>query len=190
MKAICALLAACLAACATPARQGPYGERAGVVRNELRAAKLVEEATAVAVSDPARSEELLRDALDADLFNAKAHNNLGVLLLQRGELYLAATEFEWARKLLPGHPEPRVNLALTLERAGQHESARQSYLSALEVYPGYIAATQGAARMAVIDGDSTPELESWLAQIAVEGETEVWRAWAAKELARTRMGED
>lgn len=52
------------------------------------------------------------------MFNGPAHNNLGVLFLERGQLCKAANEFEWTRKLLPGHPDPRVNLALTLERAG------------------------------------------------------------------------
>ena len=33
------------------------------------------------------------------------HGNLGVLYLNRGELYEAASEFEWARRLLPGHPD-------------------------------------------------------------------------------------
>ena len=176
--------AAVVAGCGAPrATAGPYGAGEAVVRDEARAAELVEEATAAMPADPARAEGLLREALAADLFQAKAHNNLGVLLLEKGDLYGAAHEFEWARKLLPGHPEPRVNLALTLERAGQVQEAEASYLSALEVYPGYMPALQGAARLAVAEGRRDADLPRWLAEIAVGGETEAWRAWARARAA-------
>ncbi len=172
------------AGCASPTPANPYIENGAPDRDEVLAAELVEKAGAVEASNEDQAETHLRAALAADIFCAKAHNNLGVLLLRRGDLYGAATEFEWARKLLPGHPEPRVNLALTLERAGQYGAARDSYEAALEVYPGYIAATQGAARLAVAEGESPVELVRWLAQIAVEGESAEWRDWARRESAK------
>ncbi|MEZ6018419.1 MAG: tetratricopeptide repeat protein [Planctomycetota bacterium] len=162
---------------------GPYGSGETVVRDEARAAALVEKATAAMPEDPARAEGLLREALSADLFQARAHNNLGVLLLGKGDLYGAAHEFEWARKLLPGHPEPRVNLALTLERAGQVSDAEASYRAALEVYPGYMPALQGAARLAVAEGRRGEELPSWLDAIAIGGENDAWRRWARARAA-------
>jgi Flp pilus assembly protein TadD len=108
-----------------------------------------------------------------------AHNNLGVVFLERGELYEAATEFEWARKLMPGHPDPRLNLAITLDRAGQVDEALNAYTAALEVYPGHIGAVQGLARLTVREGQA----DGWLGRIALEGETQEWRQWAAGELA-------
>lgn len=162
---------------------GPYGAADGGMRDEARAAALVEQASAAMPAEPARAEALLREALSADLFQAKGHNNLGVLLLAKGDLYGAAHEFEWARKLLPGHPEPRVNLALTLERAGQVREAEASYMSALEVYPGYMAAIQGAARLAVAEGRSAEELPQWLEEIAIRGESDAWRTWARARAA-------
>jgi hypothetical protein len=61
------------------------------------------------------AERLLRDALTADLSYGPAHNNLGVLRLKRGDLSEAANEFEWARKLIPEHPDRRFSRAPTLE---------------------------------------------------------------------------
>jgi len=88
--------------------------------------------TAETVHDQSdRAEDLLRQALVADLVYGPAHNNLGVVYLERGDLYAAANEFEWARKLMPGHPDPRTNLALTLERAGQEYRALARYDPAL-----------------------------------------------------------
>ena len=86
------------------------------------------------------------------------------------------------------HPEPRVNLALTLERAGQVQEAEASYVSALEVYPGYMPALQGAARLAVAEGRRDADLPRWLAEIAVGGETEAWRAWARARAAERPPG--
>ena len=54
---------------------------------------------------------------------------IGVIYLDRGEHYEAASELEWARKLLPGHPDPRVNLALLYERAGRTPDALASSIS-------------------------------------------------------------
>ena len=70
--------------------------------------------------------------------NGPARNNLGVLLLKQGRLYDAASEFEWARKLMPGHPDPRLNLGLTLEQAGRLDGTLDLYATALEVHPDHV----------------------------------------------------
>lgn len=128
--------------------------------------------------DPAQAEVLLREALTKDLFFGPAHNNLGVLYLAQGKLYEAANEFEWARKLLPGNPDPRINLALCMERAGRTEEALRAYDSALEVAPESLAAMQGAAVLAVRRGQQEPRLDSWLTEIAMRGEDARWQDWA------------
>src|SRR5690606_33130686 len=117
-----------------------------------------------------KAEALLREALAADLYHGPAHNNLGVLYLQRGELYEAASEFEWARKLLPGHPDPRVNLALTLERAGRGEKAREAFEAALEVAPEYTPALQGLAKLRVRSGLRDERTRELLQEVALRGE--------------------
>jgi len=167
---------------------GPYASAAGPDRDTARAQVLSHAAADLLGEDPDRAEALLREALTADLFFGPAHNNLGVLHLQAGRLYEAAGEFEWARKLMPGHPDPRMNLALTLERAGQVDEAIQAYETALEVYPGHVPTMQGLARLCVTSGRDDPRLEGWLDSIALQGETDEWRAWARRshrELSRS-----
>jgi Tfp pilus assembly protein PilF len=113
---LCAALA--LVACrATPA--GPYTPPAASSRNSTEAERLNRLAADLIEGDPVEAEKLLREALTKDLYCGPAHNNLGVLYLKEEKLYEAANEFEWAKKLMPGHPDPRVNLALVLERAGK-----------------------------------------------------------------------
>ena len=132
---------------------------------------------------PEEAERLLREALTADLYHGPAHNTLGVVFLHRGDLYAAASEFEWARKLMPGHPDPRVNLALTLERAGRADDALESYGSALAVYPGYLPAMQGLARLQVRSGRIDERTPGLLREIALRGEAPAWREWAALQQA-------
>lgn len=136
--------------------------------------------------DPAQAEVLLREALTKDLFFGPAHNNLGVLYLAQGKLYEAANEFEWARKLLPGNPDPRINLALCMERAGRTEEARQAYDSALEVAPESLAAMQGAAVLAVRADRDDARLSAWLDAIALRTEDSRWRDWALSRSGRPR----
>ncbi len=180
-------LALVLVGCRSAA-PGPYSPTEKAGRNTVRAQELSRQAADLIESDPEAAERLLREALSADLFFGPAHNNLGVLYLKEGRLYEAAGEFEWARKLMPGHPDPRMNLALTLETAGQVDEAIQAYETALEVYPGHVPTVQGLARLYVQTGRTGPELAGWLDTIAMQGETEEWRGWAARERARGRSG--
>lgn len=171
------VLVAVLAGCRT-APVGPYALPAAVVRSTSEAERLTQLAGDLAEGNPEQAEALLRQALTADLYHGPAHNNLGVLFLNRGKLYEASIEFEWARKLMPGHPDPRTNLAIALERAGRTSEAIESYRAALEVAPEDLAATQGIAMAMVRAGKDDPALGRWLDRIALAGESDSWRVWA------------
>jgi tetratricopeptide (TPR) repeat protein len=186
-----ASLSACLvcvflAACGTSRTASPYASRADLPRDTRRADTLNARGADLMESDPAAAQSLLREALAADLFHGPAHNNLGVLLLQEDKLYEAAAEFEWARTLMPGHPDPRINLALTLETAGRTDEALAAYRGALEVRPGHIQATQALARLEVTTNNRRPETTHRLRTISLEGDTPDWRRWAQEELSRVR----
>jgi tetratricopeptide (TPR) repeat protein len=176
MRALVLALVACRSA-----GSGPYERPGEGERNTYRAQELNAEAADLLASDAREAERLFRAALTADIFFGPAHNNLGVLHLKAGLLYEAAEEFEWARKLMPGHPDPRMNLALTLEQAGKTDDAIKTYRTALEVWPGHIGTVQALARLEVSAGRRSPELGGWLDQIALQGETERWRRWASQQ---------
>lgn len=164
---------------------GPYQDQAGhSPRRTADAERLTRRAAELIEEEPERAEELLREALSHDLFFGPAHNNLGVVYLKQDRLYEAAGEFEWARKLMPGHPDPRLNLALTLERAGREEDAVAAYTAALEVYPDYLPAIQGLARQAVRDGVRDERLDDWLREIAMRSTDPEWREWAQRQQRR------
>ena len=155
-------------------------------RNPAEAERLNQQATAIIDSDPTTAEALLRRALAADLYYAPAHNNLGTLLLKQGKLYEAAGEFEWAKKLMPGHPDPRLNLALTLETAGRTDEAIATYQTALEVYPEHIATMQALTRIQIRANRTDAEMQRMLAEISLRGESEEWKEWARMQMAKVK----
>lgn len=172
-----------MAGCALSAR-GPYAEMKEQERSPLHAEKLTREAADLIGIDDAKAERLLRDALSADLYHGPAHNNLGVVFLNRGMLYEAAGEFEWARKLMAGNPDPRMNLALTLERAGHIEDAIGTYRTALEVSPEHIQTIQALTRLQCKSSKKDAKTLESLHTIALRGDSERWRDWARQMLAR------
>ena len=172
-----------LTACAAPP-SGPYATPTGHERDGLKAQALTQRAADLIDTDPEKAEQLLRDALTADIFFGPAHNNLGALYLEQGKLYEAANEFEWAGKVMPGHPDPRMNLALTLERAGRIDEAIASYDTALEVYPGHLPTIQALCRCQLRYDRADERTAGFLEEIALRGETAEWRDWAQLQLTR------
>lgn len=162
----------------------PYQTPSSADRNPLKGQELTEKAIELMASDPQQARELLRQALAADLFHGPAHNNLGVLELSAGQLFEAANEFEWARKLMPGHPDPRMNLAITLERAGKVDEALCTYHSALEVYPNHLPTMQAMVRLQIRHNCTDDHTKRMLEQIALSGENAQWRRWAREQLIR------
>jgi Flp pilus assembly protein TadD len=177
-----AALSLWLAACTSSPRSGPYASLKEESRDSALAQRLTLQATEIMYSDPDEAERLLREALTADLWSGPAHNDLGVVLLHKSLLYEAASEFEWARKLMPGHPDPRMNLALTLERAGRIDEALATYDTALEVYSTHVPTMQALCRLRVRTNQVDDRTLQYLRQIALEGENAQWRSWAQEQL--------
>jgi hypothetical protein len=74
---------------------------------------------------------------------------------------------------------------MTLEEAGRLDDALATYSAALEVYPDYMPALQGLARLTVRQGRSDERLCGWLETIALRSEEPAWRAWAEREISRS-----
>lgn len=113
--------------------------------------------------------------------------------------------FTRTRKLLPGHPDPRLNLSLTLESAGRFDQARDHARTALQIHPGHIASLQQLARLKLLhppaplrapphsphsprDPEAKAELRGNLEEIALRGESAEWKDWARLQLVRLEGG--
>jgi Tfp pilus assembly protein PilF len=67
--------------------------------------------------------------------NAKAHNNLGTALVQRGKVEEAITQFQQALEINPNGARIHRNLGLCFHRLGRMDEAISQYQKALAVEP-------------------------------------------------------
>jgi Tfp pilus assembly protein PilF len=173
-------LGTALSMCGCASGTGPYQPADPQRRDTAKAESLTRQAADLIESDPAEAEQLLRQALTADLFHGPAHNNLGVIYLNAGKLYEAAGEFESARKLMPGHPDPRLNLGLALERGGRIDEAMDAYRAALSLAPEHLPTAQALARCQLRHTRTDAGTVTLLAMIELRGDA-AWRSWAADQ---------
>ena len=87
--------------------------------------------------DPFR---LWADTVAKNPASHRARNNLGRALAARGELELAAREFEKAIRIKPDYAEPHNNLGALFARAGRYHEAMVHFAAALAANPRYAQA--------------------------------------------------
>jgi tetratricopeptide (TPR) repeat protein len=183
LAAVLAAGAALSAGCGKTGR-GPYSPDGEAARDPRRADELNAQAADLISRDPERAEILLREALTFDLFHGPAHNNLGVVLLAKGRLYDAAAEFEWAKKLMPASPDPRINLALVLDKAGRCEDAIAAARAAVDLSEEHLPALQTLARLQIGCDRTDASTIAALDKIAFMTPEESWRDWAIQQRLR------
>ena len=81
------------------------------------------------------SETLWTHALAIDPKLDLAHNNLGLVMISRGELSLAVRYFQEAIRLNPASANAYNNLGIVLNHQGKPEEAIRQYLEALKISP-------------------------------------------------------
>ncbi|GEM_PF-1949720 len=118
------LLVALLAGCAT-------SKTVSDAEAQAKATALVKEG--LAAKEPKDEKAAYQKAVQLDPYNALAHNNLGICLLNEKQYYQAAQEFDSAMKLAPQAAEPQFNLAVLYETVGKLDQASEHYSRALEL---------------------------------------------------------
>jgi len=146
------------------------------IRKNERAIKRLEH------GDLVKAEELLQEALVADVSYAPAHNNLGHVLFVQGKYYLAAWEFEYAVKLMPNSGEPLNNLGLIYETVGRYDEAVEMYESAIAIQPENQEYASNLTRLRVRRGEITPEAVQALQEVVYKDDRPEWKDWAGEHL--------
>ena len=118
-------------------------------------------------------------ALDSTPDLASAHNNLGILLKEKGQVEKALSHYRKAVDLDPASAEIYNNLGILLREMGRFHEAEKAYLNALRIkedfvpthfnlgilYDLYLNKPEEAIRqyvfLARIQG-KTPQLEAWI----------------------------
>jgi Flp pilus assembly protein TadD len=83
------------------------------------------------------SEALFSHALAVTHNNYLAHDNLGDILLKRGDVQAATAHFEEAVRLLPGYAHGEYNLGVAMVMQGRLDDAEGHFLRAIRLQPGY-----------------------------------------------------
>ena len=135
--------------------------------------------------DAEAAEELLLEALGADRDYGPAHNNLGTLYLEQGQLYLAAKSFERAAQLMPHHPEPRNNLGLVMEHARRFDESIEHYQTALQMHAENYEVLGNLVRARLHRGDPLAEVRPLLRELVLIERRPEWRRWAEAKLAES-----
>lgn len=123
------------------------------------------------------------EALAADETYGPAHNNLGLLHFDQGELYDAVLSFERAAELMPNDPTVYYNLALALESAGRVHEALDLYWQAVEMDPTNPNYLGNLVRLRVKLGENGPQVVSQLQDLILVETRPEWRSWADRQLA-------
>ncbi len=87
--------------------------------------------------DDNKEEKYLLETIERNKFFTDAHNNLGVIYLNRGDLDNALKYFKNAVDIDPEYKVGYMNQGVVYERKGQYEDAIRMYKAVLEKYPKY-----------------------------------------------------
>jgi tetratricopeptide (TPR) repeat protein len=114
------------------------------------------------------SETLWRRALDCNLPSAKAHNNLGTALLDRGRLDEADSHFRQALELDPAYADAYHNLGETLLRRGRFGAAVLQYRKALQFDARLVKAHLSLGAALAYSGRLDQSIAQYRAALAID----------------------
>ncbi|MEM6468514.1 MAG: tetratricopeptide repeat protein [Planctomycetota bacterium] len=153
-------------------------------RNTAKAARLTRQGIhALSKRKIDAAAKHFREAVDADFAYGPAHNNLGLLHYEQGNLYQAVLAFEHAHEFLPEDPAAAYNLALALESGGRVGEARQYYELASQMDPSNPNYLGNLVRLRVRLGERDLDLKSQLEDLVLIETRPHWRRWADIQLA-------
>jgi tetratricopeptide (TPR) repeat protein len=92
------------------------------------------------LDDTAEALKSIEQALELNPGFAEAHNNLGLLLQDRGETQRALDEFDRALSLRPNYAEAHNSRGFALESQRRLDAAADEYVHALKLKPDYAEA--------------------------------------------------
>jgi tetratricopeptide (TPR) repeat protein len=107
------------------------------------------------------AETLWRDTIAKNPASWSPHNNLGVLLMERGEAQEAIREYTEAARLAPESWTPHRNLGVAFRRAGQRPEAIREYEAALTLNPEVIDAHVDLANLMAETGSIDAAIEHY-----------------------------
>jgi Flp pilus assembly protein TadD len=116
------------------------------------------------------SETLFSHALAVTRNNDVAENNLGIVLLQKGQLDEAISKLEAAIDLRPENGPAHDNLAKALLQKGRFAEAMVHYRKFLEIEPGNVEARNILGTALIQQGHVREAIEQWQNALRIDPE--------------------
>ena len=188
---ILCLAVSCLGCASLKLGRSDSSQRVRAMKHDSEQAKALHNQALDKIADCKweKAKGLVDAALLADSDFGPAHNTLGTIYLNTGDLYRAAWEFEHAAKLMPDICEPYNNLGLAYEQAAKYREAFGYYLQASEICPDNIKVVGNLARIRIILDDRGDDLREQLSELALSHPSRNWRAWARSQSKTRRFDE-
>jgi tetratricopeptide (TPR) repeat protein len=136
------------------------------------------------------AQQCFMHALELDPYHGAAHNDLGVVHFEAGDLYEAAVQFDAASKYLPKRHEPLYNMGLVLEEGGQLRQAADAYSHALRLAPDDLAVMEALARTWVKLDHDYRETVGLLRECLTRERSPEWQRWITLQLCRLAPREE
>jgi tetratricopeptide (TPR) repeat protein len=134
------------------------------------------------------AETLWRATLEENPHAFAAHNNLGGMLLRRGETRSAERHFRDAVHIQPDFPESRNNLGIVLHTSGRFEEASAEYREAIRLHPAYADAYNNLGITLAAQGEFEAAVEQF--ETAVRLQPQFAKALLNLGTAQAYLGRD
>lgn len=184
-----------LPACSTSSarsRSGNVNEIDPALAYSRRQRELAREhyAKALELSAEGETEAALdeyRNALELDDQLYAAWNNMGQLLMDKGNYADAVAAFQIAAGIEPTDPRPLYNTGLAYQRVGWGNDAYTSYERALSRDPNYLPAMRGLVRSAEMLGSANTKLLQVIKEGQLQERDEQWRDYFRAQHDRVQV---
>ncbi|USN98121.1 MAG: tetratricopeptide repeat protein [Phycisphaeraceae bacterium] len=125
--------------------------------------------------------DLYRQSIEYSAEFPDVWNNLGLLLLEKGDLQKAMSSFSMAAELDPTDPRAFYNMGVTHMRAQWAEDAIDDFRKALAITPSYLPALRGAIQAADMLGRAENEDLEFVKRALLTETDEQWRAYFERQ---------
>lgn len=129
------------------------------------------------------AEASFKNAIRGDRSHGPAHNNLGRVYFQRGDLRQAAEAFSWAMEFMPDRAEPVNNLGLVFESAGKLDKSIELFRKAHDADQDNAEYLANLVRARLRRGDRGKALRDEMRALKFIETRPEWSDWVNERLA-------
>ncbi|MDQ3801398.1 MAG: tetratricopeptide repeat protein [Acidobacteriota bacterium] len=170
------LLTGCVWCFYTPSASTAQPTKPANLKNQSIEQKLSEAGDALASSDLARAEKLVREVLAVAPRNVTAHSLAGIIADRKNDLAAAEKHFALAARLAPQAPETRNNYGAILVRLNRRAEAAREFTASLAANPNQPSALVNLGQIRIAENNLKAARELFEKVKAIAPDVEILRA--------------